>query len=200
MKQRRPAGRSAALIAVALVGALAVVGCGGDSNVTIANVTVTGSQQPSAATAAEIIPKLDDLGLTLVQQGKPAAVTSSQDAAIAQYQKTSAPAMLARVEVSVLPDVPTATTTFGTLSEALRNIPPDLFGVAATQIDNTSTGIGDQSRAFITAKPDGQGNYVFTDSYRFGRTFVITYLVAKNPDDALKTRKAIAEKVKARAP
>jgi hypothetical protein len=188
------------LIAVALVGALAVVGCGGDSNVTIANVTVTGSQQPSAATAAEIIPKLDDLGLTLVQQGKPAAVTSSQDAAIAQYQKTSAPAMLARVEVSVLPDVPTATTTFGTLSEALRNIPPDLFGVAATQIDNTSTGIGDQSRAFITAKPDGQGNYVFTDSYRFGRTFVITYLVAKNPDDALKTRKAIAEKVKARAP
>lgn len=183
-------------IAVAVA---ALSGCGDDTPGTVANVTVTGSPA-TAATAAEIIPKLEDLGFTLVQQGKPAASTNTQDVAIAQYQRTTPTQMAARVEVSVLPDVATATTTFGTLSEALRNPPPDLFGPNATQVDGTATGVGDQSKAFVTAKPDGQGNFVFTDSYRFGRTFVITYLVAKSSDDAVKTRKAIAEKVKAKAP
>lgn len=186
-------------LVVSIAAAVAVAGCGDDAPGTVAHVTVTGSPA-TAATAAEIIPNLEDLGFKLIQQGKPAASTNVQDVALAQYQRTTPTQMAARVEVSVLPDAATATTTFGTLSEALRNPPPDLFGPNATQVDGTATGVGDQSKAFVTAKPDGQGNFVFTDSYRFGRTFVITYLVAKSSDDAANTRKAIAERVKAKAP
>jgi hypothetical protein len=166
----------------------------------VADVTTTAPTGPIAAHAAEVIPNLDDLGFKLTQQGKPTASTNVQDVSLAQYQKTANPPMSARVEISVLADVPTATTTFGTLSEALRNPPPGLFGPNATQVDGPPTGVGEQSKAFVTAQPDGQGNYVFTDAYRFGRTFVITYLIAKNPAEALTARKAIAEKVKARAP
>ena len=177
-----------------------LAGCGGDdAPKTVANVSVTGSPASgSELHAAEIMPKLDDLGFKLTQQGKPGATTNFQDVALAQYEKTASPAMGARVEISVLADVDTATKQFAVLSEALRNPPPDLFGPNAQQKDTSRSGPGDEGKSFVTAKPDGQGNFVWSDSYRFGRTFVIVYLLSNNEPEALKARKAIAEHIQAR--
>jgi hypothetical protein len=160
-------------------------------------VKVTASPAPGELHAVELLPKLDDLGFAQTQTGKPSATTNFQDVALAQYVKSSSPAMAARVEISVLPDVTTATQQFGVLSEALRNPPPDLFGPNSQQSDTTRSGPGDEGRAFVTAKPDGQGNYVWSDAYRFGRTFVVVYLIATNEKDALPVRKAIAEHIAA---
>jgi hypothetical protein len=144
-----------------------------------------------------LLPKLDDLGFAPPQTGKPSATTNFQDVALAQYTKSTSPVMAARVEISVLPDVDTATKQFAVLSEALRNPPPDLFGPNSTQTDTARSGPGDQGKSFVTAKADGQGNYVWSDSYRFGRTFVVVYLIATNDKDAAPVRKAIAERIAA---
>ena len=148
--------------------------------------------------AAEIVPKLDDIGFKLTQQGKPPASTNFQDVALARYEKAASPAMGARIEISVLPDVDTATKQFAVLSEALRNPPPDLFGPNAQQKDTPRAGPGDEGKSFVTTKPDDKGNLVWSDSYRFGRTFVIVYLLSNNEPEALKARKAIAERIQAR--
>lgn len=175
--------------------------CGGsDTPKTVAQVTVSGS--PTAAGelhAAEIVPKLDDIGFKLTSQGKPNASANFQDVALAQYQSNSTPPMSARVEISVLPDVATATKQFGILSEALRNPPLGLFGADTKQQETPSPGPGDQSKSFVTETPDTGGNYVWSDSYRFGRTFVIVYTMASDKAGALSTRKAIAEQIQLRA-
>jgi hypothetical protein len=185
-----------ALAACALLAAFGAA-CGDDSTPsTVAKVTVSGS--PTAAGdlhAAEIVPKLDDIGFKLISQGKPNASTNFQDVALAQYQDSSTPPMTSRVEISVLPDVATATTHFGILSEALRNPPPGLFGGDTTQQDTAAPGPGDQSKSFVTATPDDHGNFVWSDSYRFGRTFVIVYTISNDQGKALATRKAIAEHI-----
>ncbi len=161
-------------------------------------MTVSGSPAADDLHAAAIVPKLDDIGFKLISQGKPPASTNFQDVALAQYEKQSAPAMNARVEISVLPDVDTATRQFSILSDALRNPPPGLFGGPdAVQKDTARSGPGDQGRAYVTDKPDGQGNLVYSDSYRFGRTFVIVYLVSADEAQALTARKAIAEHIEA---
>jgi hypothetical protein len=141
------------------------------------------------------MPDLTDLGFTAAGVQKPAASTNFQDVAIQQYSKTSFPPMGARVEISVLADKDIATTQFGVLSEALRNPPPDLFGPDSQQNDAATTGIGDQTKAFKTAKPDGQGNFVWSDSYRFKNTFVIVYVLSNNDAEALKVRTAIAQHI-----
>lgn len=189
-------------VRVALVAVLAAVllaACGGDDAPrTVANVTVTASPAADELHAAAIMPTLDDIGFKLISQGKPPASTNFQDVALAQYEKRDAPAMNARVEISVLPDVATATKQFGILSDALRNPPPGLFGGPDTvQKDAPRSGPGDEGRSYVTDKPDGQGNLVYSDSYRFGRTFAIVYLVSGDEAQALTARKAIAEHIEA---
>jgi hypothetical protein len=189
----------AALGAVLLLGAL-MAACGGSGTPkTVAQVTAGGSPRPAGELhAAEIVPKLDDLGFKLISQGKPAATTNFQDVALAQYQSDSTPPMSARVEVSVLADEATATKQFAVLSEALRNPPPGLFGGDTTQQDTPSTGLGDESKSFVTATPDSNGNSVWSDSYRFGRTFVIVYTISNDPTKAMSARKSIAQQIELR--
>lgn len=145
------------------------------------------------------MPKLDDLGFTAGGIQKPPASTNFQDVALQQYNKTSFPPMGARIEISVLPDADTATKQFAVLSDALRNPPPDLFGPNSQQNDSAVTGAGDESKAFVTAKPDAQGNYVWSDSYRFGKTFVIVYLLSNNQQEATKMRRSVADRIGALA-
>ena len=188
-----------ALAACLLIGALAAACGGGGTPKTIAQVTANGTPRAAGELhAAEIVPKLDDLGFELISQGKPAASTNFQDVALAQYQSNSTPPMSARVEVSVLADVATATSQFAVLSEALRNPPPGLFGGDTAQQDTPSTGLGDESKSFVTATPDSSGNFVWSDSYRFGRTFVIVYTISNDQAKAMSTRKSIAQQIQLR--
>ncbi|MEP7215945.1 MAG: hypothetical protein ABI782_06795 [Anaerolineaceae bacterium] len=122
-----------------------------------------------------------------------------QDAHRALFQQTAAPQMGARVDVTVLRDNSAATTQWGTLSQALRNPPPDLFGGSSSQKDAPATNVGDQSKAYVTAKPDTGGTQVWTDVYRFGRSVVIVQVLSRNEAEAQKARIAIAEKIRDRA-
>lgn len=182
--------------------ALLFAACGGDDvskTVKGAAATPTSAGAGPAGTttkkAAEMLPKLDGIGFKMTQQGAPSANTSGLEAVLAQYERTAPTPMGARVEIRVFADETTATTQFGTLSEALRNPPPDLFGPNATQADTARPGPGDQGKSYVTAKPDGQGNYVWTDAYRFGRAFVIVYGLGRESPDTLQARRAIGEQL-----
>lgn len=145
--------------------------------------------------AADLIPKLDSIGFKMTQQGAPSASTSGVDAALAQYERTQPTPASARIEVRVFADQATAVAQFTTLSEALRNPPPDLFGPNSKQVDNTPAGPGEQSKSYITASADPQGNRVWTDAYRFGRAFVIVYTLGKDSPDMVQVRKTIGQAI-----
>ena len=107
--------------------------------------------------------------------------------------------MGARIDVTVLKDAAAATAEWGTLSQALRNPPPDLFGGSSSQKDAPAMSIGDQSKAYITAKPDSSGTQVWTDVYRFGRAVAIVQVLSRDESAAQKARLAIAEKIRDKA-
>ncbi len=104
--------------------------------------------------------------------------------------------MGAKIEATVLSDAAAATAQWTSISTALRNPPPDLLGASSSQKDTTATNVGDQSKAYITAKPDPQGNQVWTDVYRFGRSVVVVQVLSKDEPAAQKARVAIAERIR----
>lgn len=157
------------------------------------------SGSSSNLSAAGLIPDLTSLGFTIGQSERDPAAQPGQDAHRALFQQAAAPQMAARVDVTVLKDAATATSQWGTLSQALRNPPPDLFGGASSQKDTLATNIGDQSKAYVTAKPDTSGTQVWTDVYRFGRSVVIVQVLSRNETEGQKARIAIADKIRAQA-
>lgn len=191
----------------ALVAVLGVAGaCGGGSSKTVSDAGKIASSTPetpgakATETAVELLPKLDDLGFTLTQTGKPTVAQAGLDAAIGQYTRTSPTAMSARIEISLYPDVATATSQFTVLSGALQNPPPGLFGPDTTQTDTARPGPGDEGKSYVTSKPDGNGNFVWSDSYRFGRSFVVVYTLGTDAKQALTVRTQIAERLQAELP
>ncbi len=179
------------------------VACGGGGTKTVAEAGKIASQTPAASasagqglTAAALLPKLTDIGFTLTRTGKPTVNQAGLDAAIGQYTSTS-PAMGVCIEISLFPDVATATSRFTILSDALRNPPPGLFGPNSTQKDATRPGPGDEGKSYVTSQADGQGNYIWSDSYRFGRAFVVVYTLGKDPVEAATVRKEIALRLQA---
>ena len=186
------------LAALALVAA-----CGGGSSKTVSDAGkiasstagTPGAQTPE--TALGLLPKLDDIGFTLMQTGKPTVNQTGQDGAIGQYARTAPTAMTARIEIRVYPDITTATSQFGTLSQALQNPPPGFFGPGTTQTDTARPGPGDQGKSYVTSTPDDKGNFIWSDTYRFGRAFVVVYTLGTDANDALTVRKTIGERLAA---
>lgn len=169
--------------------ALFAAACGGsDSD------DETGGDAIPALTAADLLPDLSASGFSLVQSGRVPAAAESQDANFAIYARQGAVSQ-ARVEVNMHPTPDAAAAQFGAIAEALRNPPPDLFGPNATQTDNEAIFQADQSRSYVTTKPDGQGNLVYTDAYRFGRAVVIVYVIGNDQQAASETRQDIAEQI-----
>ncbi|GIW13803.1 MAG: hypothetical protein KatS3mg062_1242 [Tepidiforma sp.] len=105
-----------------------------------------------------------------------------------------------RIEVNLLPTVDAAKAQFGPIAEALRNPPPDLFGPGTSQVDGMPVYDADEERSYVTAKPDGQGNLVYSDAYRMGRAVVIVYTLGNDSSAASEARRIIAERIDARAP
>ena len=191
------------MFAAMLVSLTLVVACGGGGSKTVSDAGkiasstagTPGAQAPE--TALGLLPKLDDIGFKLMQTGKPTVNQTGQDAAIGQYARTAPTAMTARIEISVYPDITTATAQFGVLSDALKNPPPGLFGPDTTQQDTARPGPGDQGKSYVTSTRDGQGNFVWSDSYRFGRSFVVVYTLGTDATDALTVRTTIGQRLAA---
>lgn len=191
------------VLALSLAAIVLIAACGGGGSKTVTDAGKIASSTPgthgtqAAETALGLLPKLDDIGFKLVQTGKPTVNQTGLDAAIGQYARTTPTAMTARIEISLYPDVAKATSQFGVLSDALQNPPPGLFGPDTSQQDTDRPGPGDQGKSYVTSTPDGQGNYVWSDSYRFGRSFVVVYTLGTDAKDALTVRKTIGERLAA---
>lgn len=164
------------------------------------NLSATPAGAAKATTAKDLIPNLIALGFSPGPSERDPGALAGQDAHRALFQQQAGAKLGARVDATLHPDAATATSQYATLSEALRNPPPDLFGGESTQKDAEATGIGDASKAYVTANPDKDGNRVWTDVYRFNRAVAIVQVLGTSEAEALKARKAIAQLIAAKAP
>ncbi len=102
--------------------------------------------------------------------------------------------------VFVTDDEPLATQQFAALRTALKNPPPDALGGPATMVDAEPPDVGQEHHAYVTAEPDAQGNRVWTDIVREGRTVAVLQLLASGDDDHRDLRGSILERVLGKGP
>jgi len=180
--------------------AFAFVACGGDDD-DAAGDAPTSVARGSATAAAGLIPDLSKAGFTTAVSDRVPGSTQNQDTAYAIFaQGVGGKVASIRTEIILHSNSAKADAQYGPLAEALRNPPPDLFGGAAVQADGTLAFQGDRSKSYQTTKPDGQGNFVFSDIYRMGRAVVIIYTVGPASEETASIRKQVAEAVAAKAP
>ncbi len=149
-------------------------------------------------TANALVPSLDDLGYKLAQQGKEPAAIGGLDSALVLFQKEGA-AQSVQMRVYVFPDDATAAKQWSAYAEAFRNPPPDVLGTASKNIDAVSPPLGQLQKSYVTDKPDGSGNLVWTDIYRQGRVVLLVQVLDNARTDAMSIRKPVADRVLAKA-
>lgn len=150
-------------------------------------------------TAADLVPDLSDQGFRLASSGALPSLGEEQDGFFAIYVATGGVSSI-RVEVSLQPSSDSAAARFGVIAEALRIPPPDLFGPGTSQASGEPVYDADDERSYVTARPDGQGNLVYSDAYRMGRAIVIVYTLGTDAEAARAMRELVASRVDARAP
>ena len=188
----------ATLAAVAVLAGASFVACGGDDDDDSATTPAASDQ--TVATAAELVADIPKLGYKEVTDGKAAGFAETATSRVALFENPASKVSSLRLEVSIFANLETATTNFGTLAEALKNPPPDLFGANTKQTAGTPAYQADQSRSYRTDKPDNQGTYVWSDIHRFGRAVVIVYTIGPDIPETANVRKQVAEQLAAKAP
>ena len=173
---------------------MAAASCGDDDDET-ATPTVAAD---AATTAAELVADIPKLGYAEVSGSSGFAETEISKVALFENPASKVPSL--RLEVSILANAEAATTNFGTLADALKNPPPDLFGANTKQTAGTPAYQADQSRSYKTDKPDNQGTFVFSDIHRFGRAVVIIYTIGPDSAETVTVRRQVAEQLAAKAP
>jgi len=148
-------------------------------------------------TANGLVPNLEDLGYRLVQQGKEPAALVGLDSALALYQKQGSAQL--QLRIYVFPDETTAERQWSAYAEAFRNPPPDVLGTASKNVDATSPTLGQLQKSYVTDKPDGSGNLVWTDIYRQGKVVVLVQVLDSAKVDGMAIRKPVAERVLTKA-
>ena len=175
------------------VAVIALAACGDGKITPTVTPTVT---QRTGTTSAGLIPDLSALGFTKTAEERDPAAQAGQDARRALYERSAAPKMSARVDIVVLADEAAAKVQFAAVSEALKNPPADLFGGTSTPKDTPPiTGLGTESRSFVTSRPDAQSNIVWTDAYRSGRVVLIVQLLMPSTEQAQPQRTAIGQAI-----
>lgn len=192
-RNRRKAGRIARLAAFALLALPLAAACGDGPDTPNPTPTPSGETNITDGqfTAADLIPDLSSDGFVKQESGRPQGATTDQDVHFAIFNGSGAVAAV-RIEVNMQPTEDGAAVQFGTLADALRNPPPDLFGPNATQADGTPVHQADQSRSYVTTRPDVNGNLVYTDAHRFGRAIVIIYVIANDEAQGAELREQLA--------
>ncbi len=150
--------------------------------------------------AADLLPDLSGEGFQLQLSGSPPKLNPDQDAVFAIYAGPSAAVSSIRIELSLLPTADAAAAQFGPIAEALRNPPPDIFGPNAAQADGTPVFEADATRSYVTARPDAQGNLVYSDAYRMGRVVAIVYTLGNDREATSRMRELVAHALAAKAP
>lgn len=103
-----------------------------------------------------------------------------------------------QLRVYVFPEAANAERQWSAYAEAFRNPPPDVLGTASKNIDTISPPLGQLRKSYVTDKPDGAGNLVWTDIYRQGRVVVLVQVLDTARGDGMAIRKPLAERILAR--
>jgi hypothetical protein len=184
--------RCVVALTVFAVAGLLLAACGGSGN---------GSTEPApAADARSLVPKLDDLGLQTREQGREVGVPATIDSAQVIYSDPNVPNRSVLVRIYVLDSADAASQQFAAFAAAFRQMPAEVLGTASRNVDAESPALGAQRKGFITEKPDGNGNSVWTDIYQSSRGVLLTQVLGDDPQQALATRQAVAERIVPRFP
>jgi hypothetical protein len=144
--------------------------------------------------AVALMPKLDDLGYQLTQQGKDPIAPASVDTAQAIYVKAGTNRSI-QVRIYVMGTADLARAQYKTYADQFRNPPPDVLGIPSKNVDTLSPRVGDEQKSYVTEKPDGQGNNVWTDIYRAGRVVFFSQVLDSAASDQMPLRTAVAERI-----
>lgn len=184
---------------LALLGASACSSNGAGTSATASPTSAGAAATPgSASGASAVLPDLSSLGFESSTQTQP-LIQCDAGGAVELYEQPAS-GVQARVDVGLCKTTQEAVLTFGKAASALAHLPPNLFGITATQKTAAPTGVGPDDKAYVTAQPDPAGHYVWTDVYHFGRVVAVVFVIDKNASNALTIRKAIAQRIKANAP
>ncbi len=179
-----------------MLSACAFTACGGgddDDGDTNGDVNTGGGN--TNLVAAELMPDLTALGMTLAeQQADAGAAAFGVDRHRARYSGDPS----ALVQVTVLKNEEDATTEFNASVTALKNPPVEFVGAGVPQADITPVGNAELAKGYVTSRGDQQGNLVWTDIYRFGRVVAIVQILGRDSGDIVETRKAVAEAIEAK--
>ena len=168
----------------------AIGACGGDS-------TPTGdsaAQPASNLTANDLVPNLDDLGFKLAEQGKEPVAASGLDSALALYKKQGS-AQSVQLRVYVFSEDANAEKQWSAYAEAFRNPSADVLGTTSKNVDAVALPLGQLQKSYVTDKPDGAGNLVWTDIYRKGKVVLLVQVLDAAKSDGTAIRKPVAERV-----
>lgn len=121
-------------------------------------------------------------------------INGDHGSAVELYQRSS-PAGEARVDVALFGAESDAEAAYSTTAQAMSALPPNLFGANATQEKGQAILKGDAATAYVTKEPDPQGNHVWTDVYRFGKTVAVTFVIDNDAADATKVRTKLADEL-----
>lgn len=145
-------------------------------------------------TSTSLLPALDDLGFKIAQQGRDPAAPPAIDSTQVIYTRQGSRASV-QVRIYVIGTADLAHQQYTAFAESFRNPPSEVLGVPSKNVDTPSPRIGDEQKSYVTDKPDGQGNSVWTDIYRAGRVVFLTQVLDSATVDQLPTREAIARRI-----
>jgi hypothetical protein len=173
-------------------------GDGGSGAKTPANGSTQVGSPVVVLQAATLLPKLDDLGYALAQQGKDPLAPPSVDTAQAIYLKPNSNRSI-QVRIFVMGTADLARTQYRTYADQFRNPPPDVLGIPSKNVDTLSPKVGDEQKSYVTEKPDGQGNSVWTDIYRAGRVVFFLQVLDAASGDQMTLRTTVAGRIASKA-
>lgn len=180
MVQRgRAAGRLRALTALAAGGALLLAACGGGG----------GNDEPQAE---ELVPDLEEFGLTVQQEGEVVEDANTYRAIFGADDGSNTGVL---TDIRIMGNEGAAEAEFSRLAEALQNPPQEFLGAEADQESAEPVDAGDEQTAYVTAEPDNSGNRVWTDLYRAGTVVVITQTLGSDEDGVREVREEVAARV-----
>ena len=114
------------------------------------------------------------------------------------YQKQGG-AQSVQLRIYVFPETANAEKQWSAYAEAFRNPPPDVLGTASKNVDAASPPLGQLQKSYVTDKPDGAGNLVWTDIYRQGRVVLLVQVLDTARGDGMTIRKPVAERILGKA-
>ncbi|OAI40443.1 hypothetical protein AYO38_01090 [bacterium SCGC AG-212-C10] len=186
-------------------------GGGGDDDAPTATATVpspaattassaagtTATALPAASLTRQAMPDLKALGYNLDAQERDPAAPVGQDVYRARFSNPAGGQVL--IVLYYFPDEGTAAAQFTSLSEALKNPPPNFVGGNAQFNASQPPALGEQQKGYITAQSDSKGNRVWSDVYRFQKYVAVVQYLDKGQGDQLEGRAAIASAIQSKA-